>query len=205
MFKRSNWQRATARVVKSDYTVSYQAGGRPWHCTMILDVSPPDGEPFRTETKLNLLGFDQELRNLIPPSVGETLDVECDAKSQKVQVLVDPAHDRRVREQTRDGDWQATLNAQPSDTPPVQSVQVVNASGADPGTVLEKLERVKAQGLISQAQFDAAKAQLEGAAPPVQAPGTTEERLRQLDQLHSQHLISDAEHATERKRILDSL
>jgi hypothetical protein len=85
-------------------------------------------------------------------------------------------------------------------------VQVVNASGADPASVIEKLARVRDQGLISQAQFEAAQRQVEGTpASPVSPDAGVAERLKQLDALHDQHLVSDEEYSAERKRILDAI
>jgi hypothetical protein len=86
-------------------------------------------------------------------------------------------------------------------------VQVVNASGADPASVIEKLERLRAQGLITDQQLQAAQSQISDA--PQRAPGnptdSTADRLRQLDQLRDQRLVSDAEYEEQRRRLLDSI
>lgn len=94
------------------------------------------------------------------------------------------------------------------------SVQVINASGADPASVLEKLGRLREQGLMSEAQLRQAQQQLDGSAlsslpsEPTQTGESAEvlqKRLQNLEQLRASGVVDQEEYAKQRKRILDSL
>jgi hypothetical protein len=86
-------------------------------------------------------------------------------------------------------------------------VQVVNASGADRAEIIEKLERLREQGLVTDQQLAAARSQIPtGATQAANAStDTIAERLRKLDQLRAQQLLSDEEYAQQRQRVLDSI
>ena len=174
------------------------AGEGLWNQNVVADVTNPEtGALVRLKT---------QLYGNASHSVGETMRVRFSPKRDYFR----PWSNLTVPKD----EWLADQNA------PVASagnaaaaaapggVQIVNASGADPAAVLAKLAQVKAQGLISEAQYEQAKSQLEGAAPsPAAAPpaGSVEERLQRLKGLHAGGAIDDQEYADERRRVLDSL
>jgi hypothetical protein len=120
---RRNWKRAQAAVIVAENYVSTMDGaaGLPSRSKIVLEVRPADDAPFRAEVDLNLLGFNQDLRNLIPPEAGETLEVKYDPRSHKVEVVVDPAHDRRVQDRADEEAYQAALHAPPGTQQPASN------------------------------------------------------------------------------------
>jgi hypothetical protein len=125
---RRNWKRAQAAVIVAENYVSTMDGaaGLPSRSKMVLEVRPADDLPFRAEVDLNLLGFDRDLRNFIPPEPGETLEVTYDPRSHKVEVVVDPAHDRRVQDRADEEAYQAALHAPPGTQRPAGSEREVD-------------------------------------------------------------------------------
>jgi hypothetical protein len=83
-----------------------------------------------------------------------------------------------------------------------QSVQVVDASGADPAQVQAQLAAVRDKGLLTQQQYEQALSQLPGATAPTDG---VESRLDRLKRLKDEGAIDDAEYAEQRRRILESL
>jgi hypothetical protein len=120
---RHNWKPAQAAVIVADNYVSTMDGsaGLPSRSKMVLEVRPVDEPPFRAEVDLNLLGINRDLRNFIPPEPGETLEVKYDPRNHKVEVVVDPAHDRRVQEHADEEAYQAALHAPPGTEQPAST------------------------------------------------------------------------------------
>jgi hypothetical protein len=206
------WKPAQAKVVACEHTQN-QYG--PWYISMVLDVQPADEPPFRAEVKVNAQGFDRDLRNFIPPRPGDALQVEY--KGQEVRVIVDPAHDLRVADQHRREEWDALAHGQPGSGPvsPGAGPQIVVTSTAGgqpfPPDMVARLEELREQGLLTEQQFEAAKAQVEATAGGgMGAPAGVDQsdvaaRLQRLEQLRAQRLVSDEEYAAERRRILGSI
>jgi hypothetical protein len=95
---------------------------------------------------------------------------------------------------------------------PSGSLQVVDASGAGPAAALAKVSALHDRGVITDAQWAAARSQLGGAAPeaPAAIPAArggenVEERLAKLDELKAAGVLDDAEYAQQRRRVLDSI
>jgi hypothetical protein len=68
---------------------------------------------------------------------------------------------RRARERVVMAPPAVHPDAPPVDEQTFEGVQVVNASGGDPAELIEKLARLREQGLITDQQFEAAKQQLD--------------------------------------------
>jgi hypothetical protein len=168
-----------------------------------LAVHAPDGRVFETEGKINA-------SIPSPPSPGQVIPIRYDPKRPS-SLIWDEQEGQRQHEQAVEARRAAALG---STEVTAGGVQVVNASGADAATVIEKLARARDQGVISDKQFAEAKRQVEsggaGSASAAAAPGPAEaasvaERLQRLEQLRQQQLLSDEEYSAERKRILDSI
>lgn len=224
MFSR-NSVAATGRIVSCDLAPGYQpTSALPCKHIVILDVTPPEGEMFRTETTAKWFPSDH-------PGVGEVVNVRCNPERRTAAIHLgddrDPNFDiwgsRRATLGAAQARRQSILD-QPPGTPDATSppqdlaasgaatVELVNDSGADPAAALEKLEKLRAQGVISDAQLAQLRQQLaasgwssETAGPGTGSGGSAEERLRTLDRLKSEGVLSADEYSTQRQRILDSL
>jgi hypothetical protein len=116
-------------------------------------------------------------------------------------------------------EWLREMNAPPAELSAVPGgapaslgggVQIVNASGADPATVLAKVGKLHDQGLVSDQQWAQIQQQLGGvsAAGSVgasPAPESVERRLSDLEALKRDGAIDAQEYAAQRRRILESM
>jgi hypothetical protein len=159
------------------------------HCKYIVEVRPETGEPFRTETvaKVAFLGG---------PSVGDVVNCKYDAGSQKVDLLLDgdPRYDPRLQRDAEKARNDAILHGSPGSTPTAQSTS--GYAPLDPEL---------------QALMDAEEAERTGAASAMPAPAARTDtaasasrldQLQQLGELHKEGVLSDAEFAQEKARIL---
>jgi len=167
------------------------------------DVTNPEtGEVVRMESKLMTGGAGYSAGELVRVRWSPKRDYFRDYNSHTVP------EEEWLREKNTPGAAFTLGGAVPAAA--AGGVQIVNASGADPATVLAKLATLKEQGLLSQEQLEQATSQLQGQAAPTVAPAATpgatvEERLKRLQHLHDSGTINDGEFADERRRILDSL
>jgi hypothetical protein len=191
---RKNGLTAAARIV--EVGIPSQGPGRGVDQKITADVTNAEtGEVVRLTSKL---------WSNSASSVGEILSVRWS-----------PKRDYFVRygpSTVPKDEWLRDQNAPAVQAPPgvaaevVGGVQLVNASGLDPASVLEKLASAKQQGLISDDQFEQAKRQLQSAGAPTPAPaGGIQERLQRLERLRDDGTVNEQEYAEERRRILDSL
>jgi hypothetical protein len=172
-------------------------------CKVTIELETKDGSTVRATGKLPIL-----LWNVDKWSVGDSLPICYDPKNPEKWTHGDEAN-APADPAPNTGAGAAPCAGIPGMGAPgaiLGGVQVVNASGEDPSTVMAKLTRLRDQGLINDAQLEAAQQQVAGGvgATAAQVP-IAAERLQQLDQLRNQALISDEEYAAERQRILDSI
>ena len=74
MFGRG-WEDAQATVVAAD--------------NLVLEVHPTNQPAFRARATIRMLGM--KLRRVVPPHVGDVVDVRFDPKSREVRVAMRPA------------------------------------------------------------------------------------------------------------------
>lgn len=136
-------------------------------------------------------------------SIGDAVQIRYDPTDPQRWTLSETVQDEGKAEETH-----AQGSPAPADPETIYGgVQVMNASGDPPSVVLEKLERVRAQGLITDAQLEAVRLQLQGGSSGASASRSAgvAERLRDLDALRAQSTITEEEYIAERRRILDSI
>ncbi|HVT63622.1 MAG TPA: SHOCT domain-containing protein [Mycobacteriales bacterium] len=156
------------------------------HCKYIVEVRPDTGDAFRTETVA-------KVAYLSGPAVGDVVNCKYDAKSHKVDLLLDgdPRYDPRLKREAEKARQQALLNATPGSTPPAKTYDGIPI--LDPE--LQEL-------------MDLEEAERTGAAPPPSssssAPSSASrlDQLQQLGELRKEGVLSDAEFEQEKARIL---
>jgi hypothetical protein len=170
-----------------------------------LAVRSPAGRVFEVDAKINA-----SIPN--PPQVGQVIPIRYDPEHPST-LIWDQERGELEHQQAVDARRQAAFGAQrvgpaeATSTEPaalLNHAEVINTSGADPSTALEKLARARDQGLITDEQLEMAKRRVEDiVANPVAAQSSdVAERLQRLDQLRQQRLVTDDEYAAARREIL---
>jgi hypothetical protein len=190
----ANGVHAIARLVEFNPTGAQSPTRLLRVCEVAIEFETQDGRTIQAKGKVWM-----KAAQLDQWTVGHPLHIRYDPNDPNHWAASEPDAEAAASSRGQD---------RPSAAPGAElgGVQVVNASGDDPYTVIQKLARIRDQGLISAEQFEAAKRQVEGGAgtAPVQGSSVTD-RLHQLDQLHNQSLITDEEYMAERQRILESI
>jgi hypothetical protein len=180
------WESAEGTVVATEVAVQTQAGYED-RLRYVVDVRPASGDPFRTtleEPKFIRGGFAQ-------PGVGAVIGVLFDPKSNKAKF---DTSDPRIN-LTRGGDaaqaaFDAAASASPGTAPP--------ATGLGGFAGVQVLDGAEASQVA-----DALRAA--GVAVPGQAEDDPAARLAQLDDLKAKGLVSEAEYAEQRQKIIGSV
>jgi hypothetical protein len=192
--------RAEAEILDIHYTGTRENHGPIF--AVKLAVRRPTKSPFEVDAKINASMVN-------PPRPGQVIPILYDPDHPSALIWDEEEGERRDEqavESRRQAAFGATTSSSGGETV-LSRVEVVNASGADPATVLEKLAQLKDQGLITDEQFKAAQTQVDGQAPSASASESPDinERLQRLEQLRAQNLVTDEEYAAQRSRILASL
>jgi hypothetical protein len=183
-------------VLKADQYMSSGSQSGPSSVHMVLEVHPALGEPFRTELKVWQQGLGRA-RFFATPMVGESIPVEVDAKSQKVRVVVDEAHDERAIKKRDKAAEQALVDAPiGSGGPPATQLP----GGIDPQQLENLLkEQLGIEGDVVM-NFDSIDI-APGGAPPA-ATGGMLDQLEQLGQLRAQGVLTEEEFQAQKAKLL---
>ena len=178
MLGRNNWDTVEGRVVATEVATETAAGYED-RLRYLVDIQPTGGSPVRVrleEPKFIRGGFAQ-------PGVGAVISVLYDPKSQKAKFdTSDPRINLSTQQSASDAAFQAAASASPGSPPPVAAgnptldtgtagevVTALNATGItaagppeDPAARLAKLEDLKRQGVISDAEYTAQRQRIIG-------------------------------------------
>jgi hypothetical protein len=111
------------------------------------DIVPASGTPFRTLLQEPTIATD-----FWPPSVGDVVRVQADVGRQKAKFdKSDPNISHKARKAAIEAQFQSTLTQPASGVQPL-SVQERAAGAAER---LAQLERLKAQGVLTDAEYEA--------------------------------------------------
>lgn len=172
---------------------------------VVADLTDPDsGQIVRVKSTLHM-------RTRSSLGVGQRIKVRWSAKRQQICEYVSSTVPKD--EWLRDVNTPVPAIQIGGDSPAFGSgaVQLINASGADPASVLDKLGGLRAQGLISEAQWAEVGQQLVGSEAstppspteppisPLSAEGTRA-RLKTLERLHADGIIDQPEYERQRQR-----
>ena len=174
--------------------------------TYVADVRLPSGEVFRATVGEPTIATD-----FWPPSVGDEVSVLVKSNDRKVKFdKDDPRVSAKAQEAARRQAFEAAQH-QPAGTPPAALAGMSDL----PATLAAQLAQlgmsadttsvhvVSGDSAEGRAALQAALAQVGGAAAaPVATP---EARLAKLDALRAGGLLTDAEYAEQRHRILDQI
>jgi hypothetical protein len=214
----SSWDTGEATIVARN--TKFTGDGTTATHEYVADIRPAEGAPFRATIHEPTIATD-----FWPPSIGDVVSVLIKSKDKKVKFDKD---DERLSAKAfrtgRDLAFEAAQN-QPVGSP-VGSTQPWGmggpaASGALPDAVMAKLAQLgiapgspmqvvgrdSAQGQAVLGAFGVSPGaagvptagDMPGAAP------TAESRLARIAALHQQGLLTDAEYATQRERIISEL
>ena len=196
------WDKAEATIV--DRSAKFTGDGSVATYTYVADVRLPSGETFRATVHEPTIATD-----FWAPSIRDVVSVLVRPKDRKVKFDKD---DERLSVKAYEAGKKAAFEAtaqQPPVTQPAPTVVPTSspelpeavaaklaALGFPSGTPMQVVSADSPEGQAALAAFTHA-----GTAP-VQTP---EARLVQLQSLHDRGLLTDAEYAEQRHRILDEL
>ena len=198
-----DWQKATARIVARNG--NWSGDGMVVDYTYVADVRLPSGETFRATVGEPTIATD-----FWAPSVGDEVSVLVKSNDRKVKFdKDDPRVSAKAHHAAQQQAFEAAQASPPgtppaawtatSDLPAAAAAQLA-ALGFTGETSVHVVSGDSAEG---QAALRAALAQVGGAAA---APAATPEaRLAKLDALRAGGLVSEAEYAEQRHRILDEI
>lgn len=203
MFHRhhSDWVKAKAKVIAVDRQSTTFSDGAPAVVVngFVLEVQPVEGDPFRADVEpagFNHALLHVESSNFRHPVEGETVSVEYDPESRAVRFdMSDPAlqakASRHAREAAAHAAYEQALNAPPGS----QALQGALAGLGDLGDL-------KARLLQMAAQNPGAVIDLRSSQPPAGQASDPVDRLAKLADLKEQGVLTDAEFAVAKAKIL---
>jgi hypothetical protein len=174
------WETVEGRVVATEVAVETAAGYED-RLRYLVDLQPRGGAAVRVtleEPKFIRGGFSQ-------PSVGDPISVLFDPKSQKAKFDTSDPRINLSRHQDAD---QAAFQA---------------AASASPGTPAPVTDGLQSLGAAAAAEIaDAVKSVGSSTGTPPDDPAA---RLAKLEDLKRRGLVTDAEYAAQRQRIIDAV
>jgi Short C-terminal domain len=185
-----HWEAVEGTIVATQVAVITAAGYKN-RLEYAVDVQPASGPALRVtlrEPKFIKGGFSQ-------PAVGDVVGVLFDPKSKDAKFdTSDPRLWITTREEAERSAFEAAASASPGNPTAGVSghMQVLSASDAAP--ILNALASSDAVGGLDAIQ-----------AMRQQAGDDPAERLAKLDDLKAKGLVSDAEYAAQRKKIIDGV
>ena len=184
-----HWEPAEATIVATKVAV-ITAAGYVNRLEYAVDVHPADGTDFRVtlrEPKLIKGGFHQ-------PQIGDVIGVLFDPKTHEAKF---DTSDQRLtityKEQKERDVFEAAASAAPGTAAPGIPDQIQVLSGADAAPIVNAL--LANQSLSGVEGLQALRRDDDGPA----------ERLAKLDGLKAKGLVSDAEYAAQRQKIIDAV
>jgi len=158
------WEPAEATIVLS-HAKKTTGDGLVTINEYVVDVSPTGGQVFRATVQEPTIAT-----NFWPPSVGEVVGVLVDAKSGKVKFdKDDPRTDAKQRRADRNRHFEAVAQDAPAGSrfPGLGGTGglgglrvVVPESSGDPAERLAKLEKLRASGLLTDTEYETARARI---------------------------------------------
>ena len=149
----------------------------------VADVRRPGAEVLRATIQEPTIAT-----NFWPPSIGDVASVLVDAKGSKVKFdKDDPRLDAKTRMREQKDRFSAVGSEAPGSPAP-------GRGGASPFA-----------SAVFSGDPEQARAALEALRARASATADPAERLAKLEALKAQGLVTDAEHATQRARILDAI
>ncbi len=211
----ANWDRGEATIVARN--AKYSSDGSVATYEFVADVSPIDAPPFRATIHEPTIATD-----FWAPSIGDVVSVLIKSKDSKVKFDKDDerlsvkAYEARTKQAFVD------VQNQPLGTPvgssqpwspagsatdgalPDSVIAKLAQLGIAPGGQMQILGRDSAQAQAVLAAFGITPASAVASAASAAAP-SAETRLARIATLHQQGLLTDAEYATQRERIISEL
>jgi hypothetical protein len=185
-----HWESAEATIVATKVAV-ITAAGYVNRLEYAVDVHPANGPVFRAtlrEPKFIKGGFHQ-------PAVGAVVGVLFDPKSQEAKFdTSDPRIKITTQEEAARAAYEAATSAPPGTTVPGVPGQVQVLSGSDAAPIVN--------ALLSNPSLSGVEG-LQALHPDT--GGSPAERLEKLEDLKAKGLISDAEYAAQRQKIIDAV
>lgn len=183
-----HWESAEATIVATQVAVITAAGYKN-RLEYAVDVHPANGPVFRAtlrEPKFIKGGFSQ-------PAIGAVVGVLFNPKSNDAKFdTSDPRLWITTREEAERRAFEAAASASPGTAAGVP-VQMQVLSGSDAAPIVNAL--LSNESLSGVESLDALR----------RGGGDPAERLEKLDDLKAKGLISDAEYATQRQKIIDAV
>ncbi len=215
----ASWDRGEATIVARN--AKYSGSGSTATYEFVADIHPTDAAPFRATIHEPTIATD-----FWPPNVGDVVSVLIKSKDNKVkfdkddQRLSVKAYEARTKQAfaemqnrplgtpaTENQAWSIAGSATGSALPE-SVIAKLSQLGIAPGVPMQVLGRDSAQAQELLAAFGAGSFATDVAAPGV-APGvaspSVEARLVRISALRQQGLLTDAEYATQRERIISEL
>jgi Short C-terminal domain len=184
-----HWESAEATIVATQVAVITAAGYKN-RLEYAVDVQPANGPVFRAtlrEPKFIKGGFSQ-------PAIGAVVGVLFDPKSKDAKFdTSDPRLWITTREEAERRAFESAASASPGTAAPGVPAQMQVLSGSDAAPIVNAL--LSNESLSGVGGLDALRA---GAGGPA-------ERIEKLDDLKAKGLISAAEYATQRQKIIDAV
>ena len=184
-----HWESAEGKIVATQVAV-VTAAGYVNRLEYAVDIQPATGPVIRVtlrEPKFIKGGFSQ-------PTVGDVVGVLFDSKSSEAKFdTSDPRLKISVREDAKRAAFEAAASASPGTSPPAAFDQVQVLSGSDAAPIVNALLASE-----SLSGVDGLQILRQGAGGPA-------ERLEKLDGLKAKGLVSDAEYAAQRQKIIDAV
>jgi hypothetical protein len=201
----NKWVKGKAKVIAVDRHSTTFSDGAPAVTVdgFVLEVQPADGEPFRANVEpagFNHALLHVESSNFRHPVEGEIVSVEYDPESRAVRFdMSDPAlqakASRHAREDAEHAAYEDALNA-PLGAHAIQGAPVEALAG------LGDLGDLKARLLQMAAQNPGAVIDLRSSQPPTGQASDPVDRLAKLADLKDRGVLTDAEFAAEKAKIL---
>ena len=179
-----HWEPAEATIVLT-HAKKTSGDGMVTIKEYVADVRRPGAEVFRATIQEPTIAT-----SFWPPSIGDVVSVLVDAKNDKVKFdKDDPRLDAKTRMREQKDRFSAVGSEAPGSPAP-------GRGGASPFA-----------SAVLSGDPEQARAALEALRGAARASATADpaERLAKLEALKAQGLVTDAEHATQRARILDAI
>ena len=181
-----HWESAEAMIVATQVAV-ITAAGYENRLEYAVDVQPANGPVFRAtlrEPKFIKGGFSQ-------PAIGAVVGVLFDPKSKDAKFdTSDPRLWITTREEAERRAFESAASASPGTAAPGVPAQMQVLSGSDAAPIVN--------ALLSDESLSGVEGLRAGAGGPA-------ERIEKLDDLKAKGLISAAEYATQRQKIIDAV
>jgi hypothetical protein len=177
-----HWDTVEGRVVATEVAVETAAGYED-RLRYLVDIQPPGGSTVRVkleEPKFIRGGFAQ-------PSVGAAISVLFDPKSQKAKF---DTSDPRINLSRQPDAGQAAFEA---------------AAAASPGTPPPVVNELQALGVSAAGEISGAPGSVGRSGSATGNQDDPAARLAKLEDLKKKGLVTDAEYAAQRQRIIDAV